>query len=237
GAGEVQWFSNNCEALMIGSPGNNLSLYSTVTSEQTYFRKDSLYMCTDYVYMRDVWAVGNGNDPANSCTSYGNYPVNTFTPPSNGNPWIVSIADTITDYDADCGPWYYVNSSSYNRGRSDFTAGSNADNQGNNAGWNFSPYPTPPQISLENYVSFEVCQGDTITYPIVIQGDLPVVFGSSVIIDGDTTYNNWLIKDGFYMSSGTGLPGDPYIYMDTIIVPSDATSIEITDLYLIVDRC
>src|SRR5690606_13115189 len=58
-----------------------------------------------------------------------------------------------------------------------------------------------------------------------------------VIIDGDTTYNNWLIKDGFYMSSGTGLPGDPYIYIDTIIVPSDATSIEITDLYLIVERC
>ena len=157
GANTVQWFGNRCQVDMIGVSGSNIQMYSTATSQQAYFRKDSAYMCADYINMRDIWAVGNGNNVA-SCTSYSVTGINTICAPNATiASYVVSSCDTITDQSSACGPWDGANLA---RGRADFNAGANADLQGNNLGWAKRAYPPNPVVSLASG-NYSVCPGKT----------------------------------------------------------------------------
>ena len=173
GANEVQWFDNDCPVNLIGiSTTNYIQLFSSVSGTPAYLRKDSATVCADYIKMRDIWGVGNGNNPASGCTSYGNtVPVNGTLCPS-ANAWIASTCDTISDDNTLCGAWAF---NAPTRGRAAFTAGSEATNQGIDAlnplgtcrGWDYRPYPPIPSIQLTAGTT-SICVGQSV--PLTISG-------------------------------------------------------------------
>ena len=169
GSNTVQWFGNRCDVDLIGVSGSNIQMYSTTTSQQAYFRKDSTYLCADFINMRDIWAIGNGNNVA-SCTGYSVTGINTnCLPASTFTSHAVSSCDTITDLNSSCGPWDGIN---FARGRADFNAGASADLQGNDEGWAKRGYPPNPSISLASN-TFSICPGQPITLTFSGTATLP----------------------------------------------------------------
>lgn len=172
GSGSVQWFQNQCDVDLIGTSSNTIQFYSTTpgVGNQAYLRKDSAVVCADFINMRDIWGVGNGNDPAASCSSYShpsNPNVNTIC--ASAHPYLVSTCDTITDAFSACGPWEILLPL---RGRAAFTAGDSADAQGNIAGWDFKPYPPVPSTVLTSGTP-SICAGQSVTLQISGVGKLP----------------------------------------------------------------
>lgn len=192
GANEVQWFDNDCPVSLIGlSTTNYIALYSTIGGVPAYLRKDSSTVCADYIYMRDIWCVGNGNNPAAGCTSFGNSVANTLCPTANS--WIPSSCDTISDDGTLCGAWAI---SAPNRGRAAFTAGEWAVNMGVSPsipdgtcrGWDYRPYPPIPSIQLTAGTP-SICAGQSVPLTISGIGKVPFYmdytdnFGNTYAID------------------------------------------------------
>lgn len=172
GSGTVQWFQNQCDVDLIGTSTNTIQFYSTTpgVGNQAYLRKDSAVVCADFINMRDIWGVGNGNDPSSSCSSYShpsNPNVNTVC--ASAHPYLISTCDTITDGFSACGPWEILLPL---RGRAAFTAGDSADAQGNVAGWDFKPYPPVPSTVLASATP-SICAGQSVTLTITGVGKLP----------------------------------------------------------------
>lgn len=163
GANEVQWFSNECPVNLIGTASSNIQMYSSVSGVPAYLRKDSATVCADFIYMKDTWGIGNGNNPA-ACNSFASTNVNTNCAPSPANAWIISSCDTITDDNSSCGQWMPT---APNRGRAAFTAGGNANDQSGNAGWDYRPYPPVPSIQLASSAP-SICVGQSV--PLTISG-------------------------------------------------------------------
>jgi gliding motility-associated-like protein len=168
GANQVQWFDNDCPVNLLGTSSANIQMYSSVTNVPSYLRKDSATVCADYIYIKDIWGIGNGNNPG-ACNSYAQTGVNTNCTPSPANAWIVSSCDTITDDASSCGPWKPTQAT---RGRAAFTAGSYADNQSGNAGWDYRPYPPVPLIQLATS-SPSICVGQSVPLTITGVGAIP----------------------------------------------------------------
>jgi gliding motility-associated-like protein len=182
GANEVQWFDNDCPVNLLGTSSANIQMYSSVTNTPSYLRKDSATVCADYIYIKDIWGIGNGNNPA-SCNSFALTGVNTNCTPSVANPWIVSSCDTITDDASACGPWKPTQAL---RGRAAFTAGAFADNQSGNAGWDYRPYPPVPSIVLTS-ASPSICVGQSV--PLTITGVGAVPFTMDYTDNHGNTYS------------------------------------------------
>lgn len=181
GANEVQWFDNDCPVNLLGTSSANIQMYSSVTNVPSYLRKDSATVCADYIYIKDIWGIGNGNNPG-LCNTYAQSNVNTSCAPSPANTWIVSTCDTITDDASSCGPWKPTQAM---RGRAAFTAGSYADNQSGNAGWDYRPYPPVPSIVLATS-SPSICVGQSV--PLTISGVGAIPFSMNYTDNHGNTY-------------------------------------------------
>lgn len=171
GANEVQWFDNDCPVNLLGNSSQIIQMYSSQSNVTSYLRKDSGTVCADYIYIKDIWGIGNGNNPA-SCNTFAQTGVVTNCSPAVANPWIVSSCDTITDDASTCGPWKPTQPM---RGRASFTAGAFADNQPGspgNAGWDFRPYPPVPSIVLASS-SPSICVGQSVPLTITGIGAIP----------------------------------------------------------------
>ncbi len=171
GSNEVQWFDNDCPVNLLGTSSQIIQMYSSQVNVPAYLRKDSASVCADYIYIKDIWAIGNGNNPA-SCNSFAQTGVVTNCPPPIANPWIISSCDTITDDASACGPWKPTQPM---RGRAAFTAGAFADNQPGtpgNAGWDFRPYPPVPSLVLASSSS-SICVGQSVVLTISGIGTIP----------------------------------------------------------------
>jgi hypothetical protein len=162
----VQWIANPATVeLNGGNTAGTIQFYGIPTGSTAYIRKDSGFICADYVNIRDVWAIGNGNDPLGACTPNNNCP--------HPNLWIESSCDTITELSNPCGPWT-SNPLNHNRGRADFNGGEFADFQGGNVfGWAKLPYPPAPLISLEN-ATRTICLEDSVVLVFNGIGNVPI---------------------------------------------------------------
>lgn len=230
-SGKVQWIQNLADvSLNGGSASSIIQFYGTSTSNPSYIRKDSLFLCANYVNVRDIWAIGNGNNLANSCYSG---TVNNFC--SNANDWIVSSCDTITDKGAECGPWIRNETS---RGRADFNGGEFADFQGGNTfGWDDSPYPPTPELDLPT-LDKDVCSNEVISTTFEIIGVLPAYLtydSAGVMIDTLLTTPGYGI--GSQDLTGSGTVADPYIWIYTTTMPPFEDSLVIEAVDVTFDRC
>ena len=199
GANTVQWIKNQGKFSPIGTTGNYIQFYSGTSGQPAYVRKDSGYVCADFIHMKDIWAIGNGNNPA-ACNSGTLSGINTNCSPTPTNSFVVSTCDTITDYLSSCGPMKVGNIPTYTRGRADFNGGPNADYQSNIFGWAKNPYPALPKFTLVSILPNTVCQGDSMLATFTGVGSFPMNItytssvGSSVLSytssTGLTSYNS-----------------------------------------------
>lgn len=195
GAKEVQWFQNTCNVDLIGTPALQIQFFCVTTGDTAYLRKDSASVCADFINMRDIWGVGNGVNPA-GCTSFGNA---VASPCSYGvmNAWVPSKCDTITDDFSACGPWTVLNTS---RGRAAFTAGANANNQQNNKGWDYRPYPPVSQMVMTTS-SPAICAGSSVT--IILSGTAKIPFSFYYQDNLGNSYNHYITSPAQLTSYNT----------------------------------
>ena len=221
----VQWFKNLCQVDLFGASGSNIQLYSTTTSQQAYFRKDSAFFCTDYINMRDIWAIGNGNNPA-ACNSYTTSGINTnCLPAASFSTHAVSSCDTITDLASACGPW---DASGLTRGRADFNAGVNADLQDNIFGWSKRGYPPNPVLNLAS-ASHSVCPGQAVT--LAMSGIANPPFTLFYVANGVTSTQT-VMSPGDLVSYNPSTGAFTYT---TAVTPTVNTTYNLG--FLIIDRC
>lgn len=228
--GTVQWVQNAAVVeLNGGSAAGTIQFYGNPTGSTAFIRKDSAYFCADYVNIRDVWAIGNGNNPSNSC--FGGT-INNNCP--HANPWVVSSCDTVTYSPDICGPW---TPAVPNRGRADFNAGAFADLQGGNVfGWDKRPYPDDPELSAitpDKLICFG--QQDTVTFTFVeVQEPILFQYDSSGV-----TINAVLTSPGAGYGSedltGSGTAADPYVW--NMIFTMNFSPTTFAPLNAVVERC
>jgi len=181
-SGRTQHIDNDCRFVAVGSAGNEIQLYSSIVGQETYLRKDSGLFCISYFYMRDMHAIGDGISTGSSCT----------TPHCD-----TIIADSFI-------PSFATS------GRADFNAGINANDQGNNAGWDFSPLLQAPNITLIN-PDVEICPGDSVLLTFEAIGVAPFDVTYYDSIPGNTAQ----IIDSLNINtftSGDGSAGSPYVW-------------------------
>ncbi len=204
-AAGIQHLSNGCDFQAIGTGGGGeITFRSSLTNSQAYIRKDSARVCVDFIYMRDIWAIGNGLSTESACVT----------------PLCDTVLASSTTPDI------------YTAGRARFQAGANADNQGNNAGWDFSPYPPVPQLSLQN-ANVLLCPNDSTQAVFFMQGALPMDVRYQYTVNGVST-----IIDSLAISpvSGSGTAADPYRWVIKL-KPDSGTTTRVEALEVAVDRC
>jgi hypothetical protein len=193
-SGDIQQLDNAAEFNAIGTGGGGeITFNSSVAGQNAYIRKDSGRLCVDYIYVRDNWAIGNGLSAENPlCVS---------------NP----LCDTLLNSS--------LIPSFVNAGRARFQAGANANNQGNNAGWDFTPYPPPPALRLTT-PNQTLCPGDSILLEFEIEGQLP----ASVRFFMDDG-NGLIAVDSIDIlpSSGSGTNIDPFLWQFYVPATSNTT--------------
>lgn len=180
-ADKVQHLANAATFLGNGTGGNEIFFNSNLTGQQSYIRKDSGQVCLDFIYMRDLWAIGNGLSTESACNNI-----------------YCDILESSS-----------YNPSTASSGRAIFQVGANANDQGNNAGWNFDPYPPTPALNLmPNNVSL-VCINETYQATFSIVGALPIDIQYS-ISNGTNTY--YIDSLDISPISGSGSTTNPYIW-------------------------
>jgi gliding motility-associated-like protein len=224
GTSSVQWFQNKCNVDLIGQ-GTPIQMYSTTAGSPAYMRKDSATVCADFINIRDVWGIGNGNN-IGLCNSFASDTAVTNCPPSPANAWIVSTCDTVTDFNSSCGPWEIANPL---RGRAAFTAGINANPQGNTGGWDFRAYPPVPSISLASS-NPSICEGQSVTLSISGIAKIPFTFYYS---DSDLNDHFVTITNAGQLAS-YNTTTHAFTYTVTV---TPATSISYEPGTITIDRC
>ena len=228
GSNKVQWIKNSGKFYPIGTIGNHIQFYSTTTGIPAYVRKDSGYVCADYIFMKDIWGIGNGNN-IGSCTSGTVTGINTNCPPTLTNPWIVSSCDTITNYTSSCGPFQAGNPITYSRGRADFNGGPSADYLSDISGWAKNPYPALPKFTLTSITPSVICQGDSILASFSGVGSFPmhITYTSSIGSSVLTFTSNSQVSS--YNSSNSSFTYTTYI--------KPITSGTISAVNISIERC
>lgn len=166
GATKIQFLSNMCATEIIGNAGagNQINVNSTSTGVQAFIRKDSSIVCTDFIYMRDFWGIGNG--------------VNTQDPGFCNIPTCDTLKESSIDGVTPQTPGSFSCSASYNfndiatSGRARFQGGTNANYQGNDRGWETCPYPFVPKIDL-TLPNTAICVGDSVLISFRLEGTPP----------------------------------------------------------------
>lgn len=209
GAGKTQHIANGATVDAISFGGNEFTWNSTVNGSESYIRRDSGFVCTDYLYMRDIHAIGDGVSTSTSCT--------------------LPECDTVINDS-------YIPSFK-NSGRAVFAAGVNANDQGNNKGWDFSPYPPTPTVDLPT-PDKDVCSNELITVTFEIEGVEPVYFTyDSAGVEIDTVLTTPGFGIGSEDLSGSGTAADPFIWAYQFNYPSYADSVVIQSTDVTYQRC
>jgi hypothetical protein len=205
-AGMTQHLMNSAEFYAVGTGGGGEIFFNTnSTNNQSYIRKHSGQVCVDFIYLRDIWAIGNG--------------VSTETPcvlPTCDTAQISSLNPTFST-----------------SGRAIFQGGGNANDQGNNAGWDFTPYPPAPLLTLRYVPPFAVCTNEPYVAVFEVVGQFPIDITYSLEFNG-TTIN----IDSFDVrpTEGSGTVADPYIwYVSFMPDPVGITKIAPEDIAVV--RC
>ena len=181
-AGKVQHLKNEADFIAIGTGGGGeIYFNSSNTNAQSYIRKDSGQICVDFIYMRDIWAIGNGLSTETNCNS--------------------SLCDTAAI--SSLMPSFATS------GRAVFNAGGNANNQGNNAGWDFNPYPAAPQMKLHENLPNYFCTDEQYTAVFELIGKLPMNVYFDIEMNGSIQHIT--IQD-IQPISGNGTIENPYIW-------------------------
>lgn len=229
-ANTVQWIANSALFDLNGQTAATIiQFYGVPTGQTAYIRKDSGFLCADYVNIRDVWAVGNGNNLPNTC--YGNT-TNSYCP--HANAWIASSCDTVTSLIDDCGAW---TSSTPTRGRADFNLGTFADLQGGNTfGWDKRPYPVSPTFGIST-PNDTVCTGDTTVLTFFFRDITPPILFTFDSAGTVATRVLTLPNSGFGTENltGSGTVADPYIWQTSIV--ADVTNAFFEPLTLSLEQC
>ncbi len=196
--------SANFSAIGIGG-GGEIFFSSTATNSQSYIQKDSGQICVDFIYLRDIWAIGNGLSTQTSCNSR-----------------LCDTAQISSDLPTRA-----------TSGRALFQAGANANDQGNNRGWDFTAYPPVPSfVAIPGDTLY--CPGDTFQALFSLTGQQPINISFSYRVNGTL-----VIVDSFDVTpiSGNGTALNPYIWgintiLDTIITNASVEAISINS-----ERC
>ncbi len=185
GTNKTQHLDNSCTLNAIATAGNEIQFYSSLVGQPAYIRKDSGYVCVNYIYLRDLHAIGDGVVQSGACSLS-----------------LPQFCDTIlTDS--------YLPTQATS-GRAVFSGGANANDQGNNKGWDFTPFPPPPAVNLVT-ADITICDVDSVLLAFEIVGDLPFNASYYDSIPGNPSS----LIDSIGVSnvvSGTGTPLDPYIW-------------------------
>lgn len=205
-SGTVQHLANGAHFQAIGTGGGGEIFFNTTsTGAQAYIRKDSGQICVDFIYMRDIWAIGNGVSTQTACAAA-----------ACDTAQISSLAPTFAT-----------------SGRAIFQGGGNANDQGNNAGWDFTPYPPVPQLRLRYVPPFAVCTNEPYVAVFEIVGQFPIDVSYSLEYGG-TIYQ----IDSFDVrpTQGSGTAADPYIwYVSFMPSPIGITTVAADDVAVV--RC
>lgn len=181
-AGKVQHIMNQGDFIATGTGGGGEIYFNTnITNEQSYIRKDSGQICVDFIYMRDIWAIGNG----------------------------LSTETTCSDIYCDTAAISSLMPTFATSGRAVFNAGGNANNQGNNAGWDFNPYPAAPKMRLNSEQPNYFCTEEQYTAVFELIGKLPMNVYFDIEMNGRT--QNISVLD-IQPVRGSGTETDPYIW-------------------------
>lgn len=205
-SGTTQHLANGAHFQAVGTGGGGEIFFnSSSTGAQAYIRKDSGQVCVDFIYMRDIWATGNGLSTETAC--------------------LTALCDTAQI--SSLSPTFATS------GRAIFQGGGNANDQGNNAGWDFTPYPPVPQLSLRSVPPFAVCTNEPYTAVFEIVGQFPIDVSYSLEYGG-STYQ----IDSFDVrpTQGSGTAADPYIWYVTFMpAPVGVTTIGADEIAVV--RC
>jgi hypothetical protein len=205
-ANMTQHLSNAAEFYAVGTGGGGEIVFnSSSTNSQSFIRKDSGQVCVDFIYMRDIWAVGNGLSTETPCAAF-----------SCDTAQISSLLPSFS-----------------NSGRAIFQGGGNANDQGNNAGWDFTPYPPAPQIRLRYVPPFAVCTNEPYVAVFEIVGQFPIDVNLKFDFNGSIINIDSL---DIRPTEGSGTVIDPYIWRVSFMpAPVGITKIAPNDISVI--RC
>ena len=160
-ANKVNYFSNNCETKALGTPGNNVFIFSNINGQKAYWRKDSGSFCSNYCILQDNYAIGNGGNLSNPN-------------PIKNNVLIDTILNSSLYDGPTLLPTGIINPSQ--SGRAKFLAGAFAINNGNSTkGWDFSPYAGVPLATL-GISKDTICPGDSSLVTITLAATIAKVF-------------------------------------------------------------
>lgn len=207
-ADSIQHLSNQCEFLPVGVSGNEINWFSDRIPDPAYIRKDSGKVCADYIYIHGIHAIGNGSSLEGASCS---------TP---GTPWLCDTT-MVSSFEPTI----------FTAGRSTFTAGEFSDDQGANAGWDFSSYLQPPDIDIVNNDT-SICYNDSVQIRLEIVGEYP--FEVRFKINNNTTETT-IDSLNILPSSGSGTIASPYIWKFWYQPTDDTTAILLETLQ--VNRC
>jgi hypothetical protein len=205
-ANMTQHLMNSAEFYAVGTGGGGEIFFNTnSTNNQSYIRKDSGQVCVDFIYLRDIWAIGNG--------------VSTETPcvlPTCDTAQVSSLNPTFST-----------------SGRAIFQGGGNANDQGNNAGWDFTPYPPAPLLTLRYVPPFAVCTNEPYVAVFEVVGQFPIDITFSLDFNGSiVNIDSFDIRP----TQGSGTVADPYIwYVSFMPDPVGITKIAPEDIAVV--RC
>jgi hypothetical protein len=206
-ADSTQHISNRAIFEAIGNGGGGEIFFSsTATNSQSYIQKDSGQICVDFIYLRDIWAIGNGLSTQTPCNSR-----------------LCDTAQISSDLPTRA-----------TSGRALFQAGANANDQGNNKGWDFTPYPPVPSFVAIPPAPTQYCPGDTFQALYSITGQQPINVSFNYTLNGTS-----VTVDSFNITpiSGNGTASNPYIWgistiLDSIIINAGVQAISINS-----ERC
>lgn len=213
GSGKYFHLDNTAYFDAVGAGSKEIAFNATTDGDQAYIRKDSGQLCVDFIYMRDMYAVGNGVLTGNDvgCTS--------------------PVCDTLLNDS-------YVPTKA-SSGRARFFAGSEANDQGNNAGWDFSPYPPIPSIDIPT-IDKNVCSNELLTVMFEFEGVTPAYLtydSAGVLIDTVLTrpWQNFGSQDLTIASINGDDTTFNWSYTTTMPPFEDSLVIEAVDVTF--DRC
>jgi hypothetical protein len=205
-ADSTQHISNRAIFEAIGTGGGGEIFFSsTATNSQSYIQKDSGQICVDFIYLRDIWAIGNGLSTQTPCNS--------------------RLCDTAQ-----------ISSNLPTRatsGRALFQAGANANDQGNNRGWDFTPYPPVPSfVAIPGPTQY--CPGDTFQALFSLTGQQPINVSFSYTVNGTL-----VTVDSFDVTplAGSGTVAAPYIWGVNTLMDLNIVNVTVGAISINSERC
>lgn len=200
----VTYLYNQCDFKPIGLPSKTIIFLSTLSGTKAWIRKDTGIVCADYCSVTDNWAVGSGLSMPAFGTG-GSFPGGNGAPiaacTATPGPWRCDTVLASSYYTGtNSGPALNANTSQNFGKRSIFNGGTNFTIGPNTYGWEKTPNPPTPQVSIVS-PNITLCEGDSVRITFTFIGTGP--------------FQNF---NYFYNTNSAG--GYPTVSNQTITAPS-----------------